>query len=61
MSHIRTPAGLSVPTARRVYYKSYASYVEAPRAPGKHLPCGAVTKTKIGGGRINPRAKYSIF
>ena len=60
MSHIKSPAGLSAPTARRVYYKSYASYVEAPRAPGKHLPCGAATKTPVGYGKAPPRARYSI-
>ena len=60
MSYIRTPAGIAPRASKRVYYKSYASYVEAPRAPGKHLPCGAATKTPVGYGKAPPRARYSI-
>ena len=60
MSHIKSIAGAAPRARKRIYYKSYASYVEAPRALGKHLPCGAATKTPVGGGRRNPRVTYSI-
>jgi hypothetical protein len=60
MSHIKSPAGIAPRARKRIYYKSYASYVEAPRPAGKHLPCGAATETPVGGGRRNPRVTYSI-
>jgi hypothetical protein len=61
MSYIRTPAGLAPRSRPKLYSKKLGGSIEKPRPAGtKHLPCGAATKTRVGGGRVNPRVRYSI-